>query len=58
MEPAGGQTSPTVAADGRVAFPEGETFPLEVTVAEETFPLLVDEGHSHFRVLRSKLKWD
>lgn len=48
---------PLVSADGQPAFDQSPSFPLEVTVADETFPLLVEEDHSHFHVLRNKLKW-
>ena len=48
---------PLVSADGQPAFEESPQFPLEITVAEESFPLLEEEEHSHFHNLRSKLKW-
>ena len=32
-------------------------FPIQVTLAEKTFPLLELNDHSYFRVLRNKLKW-
>ena len=43
---------PLVSADGQPAF-EGSSavFPIEVTVADETFPLLEEKNHSHFHVL-------
>lgn len=49
--------APLVSADGQPAFEMPATFPIEVTVADETFPLLEEKNHSHFHVLRSKLKW-
>lgn len=48
---------PLVSADGQPAFEGSPQFPLEITVSEESFPLLEEEGHSHFHILRSKLKW-
>ncbi len=58
VESAGEQDPPTVATDGQDAFEGPDSLPLEVVVAEETFPLLEEANHSHFRVLRNKLKWD
>ena len=58
VKSAGEQDPPTVATDGREAFAGPESLPLQVAVPEETFPLLEEESHSHFRVLRNKLKWD
>lgn len=49
--------NPHVSADGRDAFAECPEFPLEIFVSEKTFPLIETIGHSHFRVLRNKLKW-
>jgi NAD kinase len=58
VESVGEQDPPTVAADGQDASAGANPLPLEVVVPEETFPLLEEENHSHFRVLRNKLKWD
>ena len=58
VESAGEQDPPIVATDGQDAFVGREPLPMEVVVPEETFPLLEEENHSHFRVLRNKLKWD
>ncbi len=58
VESAGEQDPPTVATDGQDAFAGPDSLPMEVVVPEETFPLLEEENHSHFRVLRNKLKWD
>jgi len=49
---------PLVSADGQTVFDPYPQFPLEVSAAESTFPLLEEMNHSHFRVLRNKLKWD
>ena len=48
---------PLVSSDGQEAFNQLPVFPLDVSVSETTFPLLEGEGHSHFRLLRHKLKW-
>ena len=58
VESVGEQDPPTVAADGQDAYTGANPLPLEVVVPEETFPLLEEKNHSHFRVLRNKLKWD
>ena len=50
-------TKLSVATDGRELQAEPPRLPLEVRVAEQTFPLLQEEGHSHFKVLRNRLKW-
>ncbi len=49
--------SPDVSTDGREAFTEPPHFPLEIFVSSKSFPLIETIGHSHFRVLRNKLKW-
>jgi len=46
-----------VSADGQEAFPSSPVFPVEVSVSATTFPLLEGKDHSHFRLLRHKLKW-
>jgi len=48
---------PHVSADGREPFDMPASFPLEIFVSRKTFPLMEIVGHSHFRVLRNKLKW-
>jgi NAD+ kinase len=48
---------PFVSADGQPAFSETPLFPVQITLARENFPLLEVLDHSHFRVLRNKLKW-
>lgn len=49
---------PLVSADGRTISSEETSFPIEVCASEKIFPLLEEVDHSHFRVLRNKLKWD
>ena len=53
----GDPTTLSVATDGRELPGESTRLPLEVWVADQTFPLLQGEGHSHFKVLRNRLKW-
>jgi NAD+ kinase len=48
---------PLVSADGQPAFEKIPDFPIQVTLAVKTFPLLELNDHSYFRVLRNKLKW-
>ena len=57
VQPERNPDEPLVSADGQPAFGDSAQFPLEITVAEESFPLLEEQGHSHFHVLRNKLKW-
>lgn len=49
--------SPHVSADGREAFSKSPHFPLAIFVSHKSFPLLETMEHSHFKVLRNKLKW-
>lgn len=49
--------SPLVSADGQSAFSLPPVFPLEISVSDTTFPLMESLQHSHFRLLRHKLKW-
>ncbi len=53
----GNSDDPLVTADGQPAFEGSVRLPLEVSVSKQTFPLLEEIKHSHFRVLRNKLKW-
>jgi NAD kinase len=48
---------PFISADGQPAFSKIPDFPIQISLARETFPLLEVNDHSHFRVLRNKLKW-
>ena len=53
-----GHSDPSlVSSDGQEAFPQNPVFPVEVSVSATTFPLLEALDHSHFRLLRHKLKW-
>lgn len=49
---------PLVSADGQTVFEPNPDFPLEVSASDLSFPLLEAMDHSHFRLLRNKLKWD
>lgn len=48
---------PLFSADGQPAFASSVEFPVQVSVSVHSFPLLEESGHSHFRVLRNKMKW-
>ena len=48
---------PSVTCDGEQSFTGGTVFPLAVSVDDQTLPLLQPLGHSHFKILRGKLKW-
>jgi NAD+ kinase len=50
-------TSLSVATDGRELHGDAPRFPLNLRVSEKTFPLLQEQDHSHFKVLRNRLKW-
>jgi len=57
VESVGSQPQPLIFADGREAFEQSTLLPLELTTSAQAFPLIELEEHSHFRVLRKKLKW-
>ena len=57
VQPERNPDEPLVSADGQSAFDDSPDFPLEITVASETFPLLEEVSHSHFHLLRNKMKW-
>jgi len=46
-----------VALDGQRNLMTSRTYPVEIRLAEMTVPLALKLDHSHFAVLRSKLKW-
>jgi NAD+ kinase len=49
---------PSVARDGQACFgDDGDIFPLDLALDARTLPLLKPPGHSHFEILRGKLKW-
>ena len=50
-------TQPSVTGDGQACFEEGKVLPLEVSLDKRTLALLQPPGHSHFAILRDKLKW-
>ncbi|TVP76335.1 MAG: NAD(+)/NADH kinase [Puniceicoccaceae bacterium] len=48
---------PRITIDGRVQFKSEDNFPIEISVAERSFRLMQNPDHSHFAIVRSKLKW-
>ncbi|MAL86501.1 MAG: NAD(+) kinase [Opitutae bacterium] len=57
ISPIESNDQPLVSADGQPAFSEMQDFPVCVSLANEKFSLMELADHSHFRVLRNKLKW-
>jgi NAD+ kinase len=50
-------TQPSVTRDGQACFEGGQVLPLEISLDKRTLALLQPPGHSHFAILRDKLKW-
>lgn len=49
---------PRITIDGRVRFKNDKNnFPIKITVAKKTFRLMQNPDHSHFAIVRDKLKW-
>ncbi len=48
---------PRISVDGRVCFGTGDLFPLEIRVSDRRFRLMQNPDHSHFAIVRDKLKW-
>lgn len=48
---------PRITIDGRVRFKSDSNFPIAITVADKTFRLMQNPDHSHFAIVRNKLKW-
>jgi len=48
---------PRITIDGRVRFKSADNFPIEITVAKKTLRLMQHPDHSHFAIVRDKLKW-
>lgn len=48
---------PVLTVDGGQRLTGAASFPLELGVASETFPLLQSPDYSHLRILRNKLRW-
>jgi NAD+ kinase len=48
---------PTVSCDGQPCFEGGKVLPLEIALERRTLALLQPPGHSHFAILRDKLRW-
>ncbi len=47
----------TVSIDGRSNFNRTEDFPLKISLSKNSFPLMLHEDYSHFKLMRSKLNW-
>ncbi len=48
---------PRITIDGRVHFKSESNFPIKITIAEKRFRLMQNPNHSHFAIVRDKLKW-
>jgi len=48
---------PSVTRDGQECFEGGKVLPLEISLDRRTLALLQPPGHSHFALLRDKLRW-
>lgn len=48
---------PRITIDGRVRFASDNNFPLKIAVADRTFRLMQNPDHSHFAIVRDKLRW-
>ncbi len=46
-----------VSIDGVVSCHRPEDFPLRISIATQTFKLIQHRKHSHFQLVRSKLRW-
>ena len=57
ISPLNAEDTPLVSADGQPAFSSTSGFPVQVSASDQKISLLELEGHSHFKVLRNKLKW-
>jgi NAD+ kinase len=48
---------PVVSCDGQPCFEGGDVWPIAIKLDERTLALLQPPGHSHFAILRDKLRW-
>lgn len=48
---------PRITIDGRVRFQSEDNFPIEIAVADRSFRLMQNPDHSHFAIVRDKLRW-
>ena len=55
--PQAGGEELNVSVDGHRSLGNSEEFPLEIAVSRKTFPLLHQDGYSHFSMVRQKLGW-
>jgi len=50
-------TCPRITVDGRIRFKPNDNFPVEIVVAKRKFRLMQNPDHSHFAIVRDKLRW-
>lgn len=50
-------SSPAINLDGRLILPGENAYPLQITISDQQLNLLQPPRSSHFRILRSKLRW-
>jgi NAD+ kinase len=48
---------PRITVDGRVRFEEPGNFPIRICVSDKAFRLMQNPDHSHFAIVRDKLRW-
>jgi NAD+ kinase len=48
---------PRITIDGRVRFASEDNFPIKIAVADRSFRLMQNPDHSHFAIVRDKLRW-
>lgn len=53
----GAANNPMITIDGCKRLQGADYFPLTIRIAQEPLSLLQPKAYSHFRILRSKLKW-
>ncbi len=49
--------NPRITIDGRNRFKGDTNFPISITVAQRKFRLMQNPDHSHFAIVRDKLRW-
>ena len=47
-----------VMVDGRPCFPESNSLPISIRIAENKFRLMQNPDHLHFAIVRDKLNWE
>ena len=48
---------PRITIDGRIRFLSEDNFPIEIAMAARSFRLMQNPDHSHFAIIRDKLRW-